>query len=733
MAALSPFSTLHSLDQWRRAAHENTALEASGDEFGVVQLAWLPEDRFDLDSEETIVAEPAGMVFDPWCRLYRARPELGQVEKILWAAEGTAAQPRPLFEDLPESLGDFAPVEGEIGPLGEPVDLAVDRRGRLFIAERSARRLTVFDLVENKLLHRVNLTRAPVALAGDGERVWVLLRGGEGAALAVLDARGQPRAIELPPSVTDPTALAVGEEIYLLDRGGSEDARIVPLAAPADAFDVPWASALVRLATPLGSGDILVVARRPGEDFLRFNIEAGAQSEMPHLKARHYDGRGLVVTPEGDVAYWSPSGLRRATLARVRYENRGLVTSFQLDSGDFQTQWGRLFIDACLPRGTRVTARCLVLDEIPETVEPLERTPPDNVIGMTIPRPDLSPPMPPELLLDNLPGVQNFYRRPAGNELPWAGCDDEDSFQTYEAPIIAPPGRYLWVQLELSGSARKTPRIRRLRAEYPSHDLLRRLPQVYSREWAEADFLRRYLAMPEGLLRDLDLKASYRQLLLDPHATPSELLPWLASFMGLVLDHRWPEAAKRELVANCTWLFRYRGTVMGLRRFVEIYLGTGVTIIEHFKMRGLGGVLLDRDALASNSVVGAGFRIGGKLGVDELESVNEVSIEDAIELHAHRFSLIVAVPLEGEKMDVVRHLLETHRPAHTLYDICTLESGMRVGRGLYAGLTSIVGSASGFGQLQLGASLLGRNDTFGRAGPGTSVGGSRLGRDSQVG
>lgn len=735
MATLSPFVMVHSLDQWRRVAHDGTALETLTDERGLVQLAWRPDKRRDLETDEAMAPPlPAGLTFDPWCRLYRARPELSQVDKLLWATEGDP-EPQPLFDDAAPSLGDFAPAETELGPLTDPVDVAVDRQGRLFVVERGAKRLTIVDLADNTLLRQVPFPATPLRVATNGERIWVLLAAGSDhpAILAVLDARSEPRYQDLPTDVRHPTDLIVGNDLYLIDRGGTADARILPLSVPEDAFDVPFATHLALMPDGDRYRDILIVARRAGEDFLRFGLEAGAQSELPHLTARHYDGRGLVITPNGEPAYWSPQGLRRATLARVRYETEGRITTFQLDSGEFQTQWGRLFIDACLPRGTRVTVRCLVLDEMPDTLAPLARTAPDNVIGMTISRPDLSPPMPPAMLIDALDTAQSLHRRDHGNELPWQGCNDDDVFRTFDAPIIAPAGRYLWVRLELSGSSRKTPRIKSLRAEYPSHDLLRRLPQVYSRDPAEADFLRRYLAIPEGLFRELDLKASYRQLLLDPYATPAELLPWLAGFTGLVLDHRWPEAAKRELVANCTWLFRYRGTVPGLQRFIEIYLGSRVTLIEHFKVRGLGGALLDTDATRSNAVLGAGFRIGGRIGTEQTESITEVSIQDAIEAHAHRFSLVIAASLNDEQEAVVRHLLDTHRPAHTLYDICTVDSGMQVGRGLYAGLTSILGVGSGFGRLQVGASTLGRTDTLGRAGPGTTLGGSRLGQDSQVG
>jgi len=729
MAQLSPFAMVHSLDQWRRLSYENTALQQIDEDLGLAQLAWLLDERVDSDSDE--ISQPAGMAFDPWCRLYRALPESGQIERSLWAAnESGNAEAISLFSPEITRLGDFSPQDSgqaDVGPLQNPVDVTVDSQGRLFIAEAGRKRVLIYDLVENKLLRSIDFKQTPVALTSNGKSVWLLLAG-ETPELVRFQGRSDPLFETLPEALSQPSSIAVMQgQIFLLDKAGSADAVIIPLANPENALGVSYAQDIVFV-----EGNILVVARRSAEDFLRYEINPDAQSELPHLKARHYDGRGIVVTPDGHVAYWSKTGLRRATLARVRYQTHGRLTSFQLDSGEFQTQWGRLFIDACVPRGTRLSVRCLSLDEVPETTTMLPRSLPTNVISLSIDRPDLTP-MPPVELIDNLGDEQTFYRRHNGREIPWQDCANDNNFQTYEAPIIAPAGRYLWIVIDLHGTARLTPKIRSLRAEYPSHDLLRRLPQLYSRETAIADFLRRYLAIPEGELRELDLRASYRHLLLDPYATPAELLPWLGDFMGLTVDKRWPERAQRELIENAIWLFRFRGTVMGLKRFIEIYLDSSITIIEHFKVRGLGGALLgEEDALASSSVLGAGFRIGGKLGSEEVESINNVSIRDSINSHAHRFSLIIAASLDDERLAVIEHLLETHRPAHTLYDICTVDSGMHVGLGLHAGLTSIVGKTSGFGQMQIGNTILGHSDTLGIAKMGTSVGNSRLGGDARV-
>ncbi len=197
-----------------------------------------------------------------------------------------------------------------------------------------------------------------------------------------------------------------------------------------------------------------------------------------------------------------------------------------------------------------------------------------------------------------------------------------------------------------------------------------------------------------------------------------------------------PKTCGGKLIAEATWLFRFRGVIAGLRRFLEIYLGSAPILIEKFRARGLDGALLGAGAgLSSNSVLGAGFRIGGSIGQTEGRQSQTMigKVEDAFETHAHRFAVIIPTSLTSEQSEVVAQILDLHRPAHTLVDVCSLETGMRVGRGLHVALTSIIGRSGGFDQLQLGNSQLGRGAILGAHEPGTTIGGTRLGQDSRVG
>jgi phage tail-like protein len=214
------------------------------------------------------------------------------------------------------------------------------------------------------------------------------------------------------------------------------------------------------------------------------------------------------------------------------------------------------------------------------------------------------------------------------------------------------------------------------------------------------------------MLSEWAAAAAVRHRLFDPRVAPAESLEWLGSMLGLAMDSCWSETARRTMLAEATALFRKRGTVGGLSRMVEILTGGRVIIIEKFRLRG-GGVVGNPEAARARSVLGGGFRVGGAIGRDG-ETVLPGGAAEAPGDAAHRFTLMIVARLGDEQMGCVRRLVEAHKPAHTLVDICTVETGMRVGLGLHVGLASAVGRGSGFGRLTVGDSILARGDVLGR-------------------
>jgi phage tail-like protein len=98
---------------------------------------------------------------------------------------------------------------------------------------------------------------------------------------------------------------------------------------------------------------------------------------------------------------------------------------------------------------------------------------------------------------------------------------------------------------------------------------------------ATNDFFGRFLLIFEDLLGPSQQSITHFDLYLDPATAPEAFLPWLNLWLGELVDERWPTATRRELLKHASWLYRARGTVHGLSRFLEICTGCRPEIQEN--------------------------------------------------------------------------------------------------------------------------------------------------------
>ncbi|MFD0270379.1 phage tail protein [Streptomyces sp. NPDC127106] len=730
-------------DQWVRCRHESTALLDGGG----VQLAWEPEPEPEPEpgpgpvtgtgtgsgtagpapasaSAYGAAYGPAGLAFDRWGRAYRSQPRAGRVDVLPPGA--TAAAP--------------APAPHRPGTLCVPRGLAVDAGQRLHIAESGGAAVHVVDLWGERLLRRVPVRtaahphRRPLDVTAHCGAVAVLVTRPAGI-LLLQGRRGPLRgpALHRPPGADGlrPTRIADhAGHLYVLWTGPAGPAGAAAVIARADGTRPLTVGGATDLdLTPDGT---LVVARTPGRPFRRFRPDGTtAWAELEPLRAPDYDGGALTVDPDGRTAFTTAAGIARTAGAAARYTPTGTVICYRLDAGEYRIRWGRLFLDACIPPGTDVRVSFLTDDE--DTVpDPLPWQPP--VRGpRAVHRPDLTPPLPSRAgHAARLPAPAPLFRRPTGRELPWAQIDPDDAYETYEAPVQAPPGRYLWIVLRLTGTLRLTPRVRALRVERPGHRLSATLPRAWSRDETHAAFLHRFLAPAEGMLHEMDSRAALRTLLLDPRTTPQEALGWLAGLLGLALDRRWPVAARRELIAQAYDLFRIRGTAACLERILRLYLPVPVSVVEHWRLRGLAGAVLGTAPGGPPApAVGGAAATSGALGRFTVGGTRPG--EDGYTATAHRFSVLIPAAPTPAQLDVVRGIVESQKPAHTRVDICPLGTGMRIGRTLHLGLTSVVGPGAAWAPAVAGHLTLGTNAVVGVPAQGSRIGETTISGAVRVG
>ncbi|MBR4985467.1 MAG: PASTA domain-containing protein [Proteobacteria bacterium] len=172
------------------------------------------------------------------------------------------------------------------------------------------------------------------------------------------------------------------------------------------------------------------------------------------------------------------------------------------------------------------------------------------------------------------------------------------------------------------------------------------LPGIYRTSIYEGHtHLRDYLWIFRHMFDSVSMEVDNIPKMFDPYETPAKFLPWLAGWIGFVLDEDWPEGKKRYLLRRALEYYRIRGTVKGLKLFLSIFVGVEPEIIE-------------------NAWPFNGFQIGVHSTMDF-----DTIIFPVVNL-SHCF--IVDIPLEPEEVSEytivkIHDIIRAEKPAHTMY------------------------------------------------------------------
>jgi phage tail-like protein len=175
---------------------------------------------------------------------------------------------------------------------------------------------------------------------------------------------------------------------------------------------------------------------------------------------------------------------------------------------------------------------------------------------------------------------------------------------------------------------------------------LQHLPAIYQ----ESDeFMGRFLMLFESFWAPIVERIDVLPHYFDARTVPPDLLPWLASWVNLVLDERWPEAKRRRLLQSAVSLYRRRGTKAGLQDYLEIYSDVRPRILEQ------GG---------QNFRLGPGARLGRDMA---LGTTNQ----------PHTFQVVLPLPAAvaadprqaEEQRRIIAAIIAAEKPAHTAYTL----------------------------------------------------------------
>ena len=165
------------------------------------------------------------------------------------------------------------------------------------------------------------------------------------------------------------------------------------------------------------------------------------------------------------------------------------------------------------------------------------------------------------------------------------------------------------------------------------------LPAEY-RAQDRARFLYRMLSLFGDALAEVEDRVDGIHDCLSPERAPAEFLPWLSSWVALVLDETWSVEKRRRLIREALELYRWRGTIRGIQSFVDIYTGIVPEIVEPFN---------------------ACWQVVVRSTVGEDTKVYELT-EDA-----HCFSVVVNSfdELTAQEKQKIVDIVEHEKPAHT--------------------------------------------------------------------
>ena len=336
-----------------------------------------------------------------------------------------------------------------------------------------------------------------------------------------------------------------------------------------------------------------------------------------------------------------------------------------------------------------------------------------------------------------------------------------------EALILAPPGRYAWLRITLLGDGSASPVLRSVEIEYPRISLRRYLPAAFGADAASADFADRMLAIFDSGLREIESQIDRQASWFDPRSAPSgsgggpDFLSWLASWVGISFDRRWPESRRRSLLRLAGRLFACRGTLNGLRGSLLLWLGwdrvEGIVpgrpncapnclpatpapplpllVLEHWKLRRwlhLGaGRLGDAAILWGSRLLGRSeLDRSARTGETRLDSVRD-PLRDPFHESAHKVSLFLpaAALASPAARGAALRLVAENKPAHVEARIVAVHPRMRIGIQASIGFDSVVGCWPR--GVELGDAALGRATILSGAVPG-GVETPRLGRHARL-
>lgn len=394
-----------------------------------------------------------------------------------------------------------------------------------------------------------------------------------------------------------------------------------------------------------------------------------------------------------------------------------------LDSGQPDSHWHRLYLDASIPPGCAIEIGARVY-----------ASPEQRGAAAILPQPaPLWNPLPSELgfasaLAEPRPGCAGLF---------------EILLQRPSGPVRRLCGRYLQLQVTLRGNGRQTPCLHAIRVYYPRFSYQEAwLPELFRQEHEVdpaaagpangADTRERLLAAFESILTPLEGRIAASDQLLHPQATPAAHLPWLAGMLGGDLPGHWPEARQRRQVGQLTALQQDKGTLAGVNLALDIATDGGVqrgevVLVENFRLRRtlatLLGISMDDSehpltlgtGMSGNSIVGDSLILAetdareflALLAPEQASAADAATVQRFFEQYAQQITVLLHGRAHGLRA-TIEALLPALLPAHLHWRVFATEHPFVPGLAPLLAVDTFIGATPAPLRVRLNTTRLGR-------------------------
>ncbi len=563
---------------------------------------------------------------------------------------------------------------------------SLDRPGRillsgimLWVADTSRGQVRGSSLVDFQILTVIDLIEEPIDIAFNGEGDLYVLDN-KTKLIYRFDKHGSLSGKFGSPYLQDPVGCVVGmhDVIFVIDKGSpgfqrfSHDGSYVGIAGDLSAISP-------KMVACDAEGNVLVLTDA-GEvfQFDEYGISSG--------KVQFPEDAGPIIWIAtdgcGNLYASTANGIYILASGKAFVKEKGSYYSKTLDSGIVECRWHRLVLQGHMPSGTVADIYSYASDD-----EGLK-----NLVDTALADPAKTT----QEKADVIESV-----------IPWTDPEKNAKDMLFKGKA----GRFLWVKLDLTTYDEKSrPVVREMKIFYPRISYLRYLPPIYQEDPVSKDFLERFLSLFESAFYDLEVDISTITRYFDPDTTPPEFLKWLASWVNIAIEEDWQEATKREFIRQAVPLYRMKGTVEGITRFIQIYTGKVPVLIEHAKTGNpsiLGGPFrLGVDTILVRTPV-RGFRLGDDSIIGRVAIRDTVQgFEDPFLSLANRFTVVIDLTQEERARyeKGLRKIIADEKPAHTAYTL-RIAGALTAGAGSYVGISTTVG---GYEPLRLNSSVVGR-------------------------